>query len=210
MIFQKIWEDQIPYLDSLKKQEELKTKCLETSDNFALCFHCPTVITMGLRGFEEDLLLPKPEYQKKNIPIISIKRGGQATLHSPGQLVLYPISNIKQNKLRARDFVHFIEQVTHKVFTQLDVPTHKEEGQAGLFTKKGKIAFFGIHITEGVSQHGLAININNDLSLFDLIRSCGVSHRTHDKLSNYCNITIQEVFDLWLKTAKKIEYSPEV
>ena len=203
MIFQKIWEDRIPYLDSLKKQEELKKRCLETDQNFALCFHCPTVITMGLRGSEEDLLLPKSEYEKKHIPIVSIKRGGQATLHSPGQLVLYPISNIKQNKLRAKDFVHFIEQVTKKTLAQLGVSTHKEEGQAGLFTSKGKIAFFGIHITDGVSQHGLAININNELNLFDLIRSCGVSHRTHDKLSNYCKSTLQEVCDLWIKTAKK-------
>ena len=204
MIFQKIWVDQISYPQSLKKQEELKKKCLETNQSFALGFYCSTVITMGLRGSEEDLLLSKPEYEKKNIPIVSIKRGGQATLHSPGQLVLYPISNIKHNKLRAKDFVHLIEQVTQKTLAQLGVSTHKEEGQAGLFTKKGKIAFFGIHITEGVSQHGLAVNINNDLSLFDWIRSCGVSHRTHDKLSNYCKTNLQEFFDLWLKTAQTI------
>lgn len=210
MIFQKIWEDKIPYLDSLIKQEELKKKCLKTNENFALCFHCPAVITMGLRGSEEDLLLPKPEYEKKNIPIISIKRGGQATLHSPGQLVLYPISNIKHNKLRAKDFVHFIEQVTKETLTQLKVLTHKEEGQAGLFTSKGKIAFFGIHITEGISQHGLAVNIHNDLNLFDLIRSCGVKQRTHDKLSNYCKTDLLEFCDLWLNTAKKTSYSPKV
>lgn len=204
MIFQKIWEDQIPYPDSLKKQEKLKSQCLKTNKNYALCFHCPNVITMGLRGSEEDLLLPRSEYKKKDIPIVSINRGGQATLHSPGQMVLYPISNIKHNKFRVRDFIHFIEQVTKKTLAQLGIPTHKEEGQAGLFTSKGKIAFFGIHITEGVSQHGLALNIHNDLNLFDLIRSCGVSKRTHDKLSNYCKATLPEVFDLWLKTAKKI------
>ena len=210
MIFQKVWENQISYLESLKKQDELKAKCLKTGESFALCFHCPTVITLGLRGSEKDLQLPQQEYQKKNIPILSIKRGGQATLHSPGQLVLYPVSDIKRNKLRARDFVHFIEQTTRQVFAHLGVQTHKEEGQAGLFTPKGKIAFFGIHITEGVSQHGLAVNIHNDLKLFDLIRSCGVSQRPHDKLSNYCSISLQEFFDLWIKTSKKTEYSPEV
>ena len=210
MIFQKVWENQISYLDSLKKQEELKAECLKTGRSFALGFHCPAVITLGLRGSEEDLLFSQSEYKKKNISIISIKRGGQATLHSPGQLVLYPISNIKQNKFRVRDFVHFIEQTTRQVFTQLGVSVHKEEGQAGLFTQRGKIAFFGIHITEGVSQHGLAVNIHNDLSLFDSIRSCGVSRRTHDKLSNYCNITVQDFFNLWIKTIKKTEYSPKV
>lgn len=204
MIFQKVWTDQIPYMESLKEQEKLKEKCLETNKNFALCFHCPAVITMGLRGSEEDLMLAKSEYEKKNIPIVPIKRGGQATLHSQGQMVLYPIANIKQNKFRVKDFVHFIEQTTKQTLAQLGIAAHKEEGQAGLFTSKGKIAFFGIHVTEGVSQHGLAINIDNDLKLFDLIRSCGVSYRTHDKLSNYCKTDIQEVFDLWIKTAKKV------
>jgi len=204
MIFQKVWVNQISYSASLSKQEELKAKCLKTNQSFALCFHCPTVITLGLRGSEEDLLLPKSEYEKRNIPMISIKRGGQATLHSPGQLVLYPIANIKHNKFKVKDFVHFIEQTTKQTLEQLGVPVHKEEGQAGLFTTKGKIAFFGIHVTEGISQHGLAINVSNDLNLFDLIRSCGVSHRTHDKLSHYCPVDIQEVCDLWIKKAKKI------
>ena len=96
MIMQTVWENQIPYLDSLKKQERLKSECLKTGRNFALGFHCPAVITLGLRGSEEDLLCPRSEYKKRNISIISVKRGGQATLHSPGQLVLYPISNIKK------------------------------------------------------------------------------------------------------------------
>ena len=202
--FTPFWKNSISYKESLQAQEELKNSCLKNFENFALGFECPATITLGLRGGKEDLLLEEVEYQKKNIPIINIQRGGQATLHSQGQLVIYPIIDIKKNKMRVRDFIQFVELVTKKTLEQLDIQTHKEEDQAGLFTSKGKIAFFGIHVTQGISQHGLSLNVSNDLNLFNYIRSCGMNRRIHDKVSNYHpDISLQEVFNLWLKVAKQ-------
>ena len=207
MIFTGVWRDCISYEKSLELQEELKKTALTRKKNFALGFFCNTSITLGLRGGEEDLLLSKKEYENQNIPIISVKRGGQATLHSPGQLVIYPISEIKRNKLRAKDFVSFIEKTTQKTLEHYGVKTHKEENQAGLFTKKGKIAFFGIHITEGVSQHGLSVNIHNDLNLFSYIRSCGTQNRPHDKLSFYRpRISLKEFFDSWIQVSESTKF----
>ena len=128
MKFTACWKDSIPYNQSLQIQEGLKNSCLKHFENFALGFECPTTITLGLRGGREDLLLDETEYEKKNIPIVSIQRGGQATLHSQGQLVIYPIIDIKKNKIRVRDFIQFIELVTQKTLEQLDIQTHKEEG----------------------------------------------------------------------------------
>ena len=206
MYFTPLWKDQILYLKSLQIQEELKNSCLEKPENFALGFECPTVITLGFRGGKEDLLLDKKEYHKKNISIINVQRGGQATLHSLGQLVIYPIIDIKKNKIRIRDFIQFIEEVTQNTLKELNIDTHKEEGQAGLFTSKGKIAFFGIHITQGISQHGLSLNICNDISLFSYIRSCGTAHRVHDKVSHYhSQVSLNEIFNLWIQTAYKMK-----
>ena len=203
-----LWKGQISYCESLHLQEELKTACLKQGRDFALGFECPGVVTLGLRGSQKDLLVDRKEFSKKNIEIISIKRGGQATLHSLGQLVIYPVVDIKKNKMRVRDFIVFIEKITQKTLLELGIATHKEEGQAGLFTKKGKIAFFGLHVTQGVSQHGLAVNVQNDLQLFSLIRSCGTSHRPHDSVASYVkNITVQEVFDLWIQ--KTLDLSKE-
>lgn len=200
-----VWKNKIPYLESLKIQEELKAICLKKKIDLSLGFECPSTITLGLRGEKEDLLLSEDECKKKNISIMTIKRGGQATLHSPGQLIIYPIVDIKRNKMRVRDFIEVIEKITHRVFSYLGVKTHKEEDQAGLFTDKGKIAFFGIHVSEGISQHGLAMNINNDLNLFSYIRSCGIKNRPHDRLCHYhSKITMREIFDLWIKTAENI------
>ncbi len=206
MHFTPLWKNKIPYLESLQTQEELKNSCLQKPENFALGFECPTTITLGLRGTKEDLLLNEKEYQKKNIPIINIQRGGQATLHSLGQLVIYPIIDIKKNKMRVRDFIQFVETVTQGTLKKLNIETHKEEDQAGLFTSKGKIAFFGIHVTQGISQHGLSLNICNDMELFSYIRSCGTTHRPHDKVSDYHpQISLKKVFDLWIQTAQEIQ-----
>ena len=206
MNFTPIWKDQIPYLDSLNCQEELKNSCLQKFENFALGFECPTVITLGLRGTDEDLLLTRQDYKKRKIPIINIQRGGQATLHSLGQLIIYPIADIKKNKIRVRDFIESIEKITQQTLKNLGIATHKEEGQAGLFTKVGKIAFFGIHVTQGISQHGLSINVSNDVDLFSCIRSCGTEYRIHDTISKYhSQISLKEVFDLWIQTALQME-----
>ena len=217
-----MWKGTIPYRESLTLQKSLKKEIIETSTDvdgsskvslnkeipkaFFIGFECPSCITLGLRGKEEtDLNRAVEEYKKKEIDIVSINRGGQATLHSPGQLVIYPIMSLLQWKIRPRDFLSTLEKITQDVLEKYDLLAEKREDMAGLFTKKGKIAFFGIHISGGVSQHGLAINVQNDLNLFTLIRSCGVSHRPHDSFQNHdLYPDLQEIFFLWCKKAKEI------
>lgn len=197
-----LWKGEIPYRESLSLQEELKQKARKTSQAFLVGFECPGCITLGLRGKKEtDLQASHADY--KDIEVITIKRGGQATLHSLGQLVIYPVMDLLSWKIRPRDFLSILESITQKTLKQYGVTAEKKEDSAGLFTQNGKIAFFGIHISGGVSQHGLAVNICNDLRLFNLIRSCGVTHRPHDSLQNYgLNPGLKEVFSLWCQIAK--------
>lgn len=201
-----IWKGLIPYRESLVLQEELKGLACKTRQAFFIGFECPACITLGLRGQEEkDLSDAVEEYKKKGIEIVTIKRGGQATLHSPGQLVIYPVMDLLQWKIRPRDFLSVLEKITVETLKEYGISAEKRESSAGLFTQKGKIAFFGIHISHGVSQHGLAVNVQNDLPLFDLIRSCGVSHRPHDSVHSY-NVQpeLKEVFSLWCEIATSL------
>ncbi|MDE0518572.1 MAG: lipoyl(octanoyl) transferase LipB [Bdellovibrionales bacterium] len=197
----------------LYESKELLTKAGAKQDQynkgtpkaFLIGFECPACITLGLRGKEEtDLNKAVEEYKKKKIEIVPIKRGGQATLHSPGQLVIYPVMSLLQWKIRPREFLSILEKITQDILEQYGILAEKREEAAGLFTRKGKIAFFGIHISGGISQHGLAINVHNDLKLFNLIRSCGVSRRPHDSFQSY-NLcpNLKEVFSLWCQTAKE-------
>ncbi len=201
-----LWKGKILYRESLILQEQLKKQTCKSKTGFILGFECPACVTLGVRGqTEKDLSGALEEYQKQKIEIVAIKRGGQATLHSSGQLVIYPIMDLLQWKVRPRDFLSFLEKVTKITLKEYGILVEKQEDSAGLFTDKGKIAFFGIHISGGVSQHGLAINVKNDLKLFNLIRSCGVSHRPHDSFqSRGLEPNLEEVFSLWCKTAESL------
>ena len=217
---QSIWKGIMPYRESLFLQEDLKKKLQCTVSNtsskstlnenfpraFFIGFECPSCITLGLRGREEtDLNSAIEEYKKQKIEIVAIKRGGQATLHSPGQLVIYPVMKLLQWKIRPRDFLSILEKITQDTLKKYGIVAEKQEDAAGLFTEKGKIAFFGIHISSGISQHGLALNVQNDLALFNLIRSCGVSHRPHDSFKNQgVQTDLKEVFSLWCKIAEDV------
>ena len=197
-----LWKGEIPYRKSLSLQEELKQKARKSSQAFFVGFECSGCITLGLRGKKEtDLQAPHEDY--KGMEVVTIKRGGQATLHSLGQLVIYPVMDLLSWKIRPRDFLSILESITQRTLKQYGVTAEKKEDSAGLFTQNGKIAFFGIHISGGVSQHGLAVNICNDLELFNLIRSCGVTHRPHDSLQN-CGLNpgLKEVFSLWCQIAE--------
>ena len=198
-----LWKGEIPYRESLALQEQLKSLAYKTKQAFLLGFECPATITLGLRGQKDiDLKQTESEYAKQGIEIVPIKRGGQATLHSKGQLVLYPIMDLLQWKIRPRDFLSLLEEVTKKTGQHYGVKLDKKEDFAGLFTQKGKVAFFGIHISQGVSQHGLSLSVKNDLTLFNLISSCGVAHRPHDSLYNQgVRSPLKEIFNTWCNIA---------
>ena len=193
----------IDYRTSLKMQEHWKQQAKGTGRAFFMGFECFSCITLGSRGVsKEDLLYTEEEYRKRGIKLAYIRRGGQATLHSPGQLVIYPVLDLRCWKLKPRDFLRLLEQITKEVLKVYGVDCDYGRHFAGLFTDRGKIAFFGVHISEGVSQHGLALNVSNDLTLFDVIRSCGEKKRSHDSFhSRGLFPSIEEVFFKWCEVA---------
>ena len=201
-----VWKGQIPYIESLTLQEHFKQSACKTQKAFLMGFECPATITLGLRGKKEtDLKQTEKEYRQRGIEIVPIKRGGQATVHSLGQLVIYPIMDLLQWKIRLRDFLSLLEEITKQTAQKYQVLLEKKEDSAGLFSQKGKVAFFGIHISNGVSQHGLSLNVRNDLKLFDLISSCGVAHRPHDSLQNYgVHDSLKDIFNTWCEIAKPL------
>lgn len=203
---QSFWLGDISIETSLEKQSQLKAQILqkEKKMGFFMGFEPKdSVITTGLRSNENDILWSKEKLKESGIRALSIKRGGEATLHSPGQLVIYPVIPLSLFSLKVKDYIVRIENISKKALLQIGVSTEKKEQNAGLFTFKGKIAFFGVHISQGISQHGLSINVNNHLYLFSAIKSCGMAQRSHDSLSKRgIKINERELFDLWTNTAQ--------
>lgn len=186
------------YLEVDSLQNKLSAKIRHTKSVEVLGMEFEPVITLGIRGNQGcDLIRPQSETP---IPIVTTDRGGQATLHGPGQLVIYPIMDLKEYGLGARDFVCLIHRATSRLLKFYGIDT--QSGPApGLYTDVGKIAFLGIRIDRGVVKHGLAINISNDLGNFNFIKSCGVFSASLDKLQNYSPeavINLAVVFKKWV------------
>lgn len=199
------WEGSIPFQKSLELQEQLKPLAKKGMGFFLGFESRQGIITKGLRTEEEDILWSDKQLKKHKIGTVSLKRGGRVTLHTPGQLVIYPVIHLSSFKLKVKDFILLIENITKECLLDLGIATKRLEKDSGLSTPIGKIAFFGIHVSEGVSQHGLAINVSNDLNLFHSIKSCGVQNRPHDNLKNHnISLSTKELFTKWTDKATPI------
>lgn len=128
--------------------------------------HAP-VITLGSRGGTADLREP----ERTGLPVVKSERGGAATLHAPGQLVSYPVWPIPARDLRR--YVLNLEEVLLLVMSALGLTARREPGRPGLYFGERKIASVGLRVERWVASHGTALNVDLDLSLFDLVVSCG-------------------------------------
>lgn len=161
----------------------------------------PAVITLGRRMKSEDLIA------SGDIPVVQSTRGGLATIHSEGQLVIYPIINLKSQGLGVKEFVCKLLKITQMTLKEYDIESFIDDKNVGLYASDGKIAFCGLEIKEGVSQHGISINIANDLSLFSQIVSCGITALKTDRVCNHVSdVTMRDFFQKWMIQFNQIFY----
>jgi lipoyl(octanoyl) transferase len=194
-----LWLGLIDYREALSLQSHYHQKVCQGHDGYLLGLEHPAVVTLGKRA-EANLDIEK----NCQIPTITIDRGGQATLHSPGQLVIYAVFPLQRRQLEVRDFVCTLQQATIQTLNELGISTFLSE-QPGVFTEEGKIAFIGVRIERGISRHGIAINVTNDLELFSNIRSCGTKMARLSRVSQYVGQTsTEEIFYIWQKKFAKI------
>lgn len=137
-----------------------------TPDEVWLLEH-PSVFTLGLSGHSEHVI------DAGNIPVVHSDRGGQVTYHGPGQLVAYLLLDLKRRNLGVRTLVERLEQAVIDMLAELDVAGHRRASAPGVYVADAKIASLGIRVRRGCSYHGLALNVNGDLSPFRRINPCG-------------------------------------
>lgn len=164
----------VPYSDGLAIQKEYVKKVIQGEpDALLLCEH-PPVLTLGRLATEDNFLKSVLEIQDLGIGIERIDRGGEVTLHAPGQLVSYPVFNLSQYGRDLKVFLHKLEQVAIDFLQDFDIMAHRFSGQRGVWVGPKKIASIGIGVKRWVSYHGMAINLVTDLELFSVIRPCGL------------------------------------
>ncbi len=118
--------------------------------------------------------MDKSELARKNIELVPIRRGGGTTAHNPGQLVFYPIIDLKSAKIGVSEYVRLLETIGIEFLEKFGLESRRRKGLPGLWAEDRKIASIGVKIKKWVTFHGMAININNDLTIFDVIIPCGL------------------------------------
>ena len=165
----------IDYASGLRLQEKLVglRKDGRIGDALILLEHTP-VITLG-RNAKSDNVLASPELlAQRGVEAFECDRGGDVTFHGPGQLVGYPIVDLKRHRLDLHWYLRRIEEALILALADLGIPAERNPTFTGVWTRGRKIASIGVHARDWVTWHGFALNVTTDLSYFDLIIPCGI------------------------------------
>jgi len=201
----------VDYGTALRLQETLvELRKQERVPNVLLLLEHPPVITLGRNAKPSNIVASREFLATKGVEVVEINRGGDVTFHGPGQLVAYPIFDLRSfsPKLGAVDYVRKLEEVLMRTCAQYRIETQRIKGMTGVWTTttqaelpgsgERKIAAIGVHISRGVTSHGFALNVSTDLEYFKLIVPCGISDKpvTSIEFETGERLPIEEVLPL--------------
>lgn len=156
---------------TIQKDTERAVKSGIQPDTLLLLEH-PHTLTIGRRGDSSAILLDEDQLKLRNVTLFETNRGGKVTYHGLGQVVGYPIVNLSPDREDVHRYVRDLEEVLIRTISDFGIKAFRIEGLTGVHTERGKVAAIGVHISRWVTTHGFALNVNTDLSYFDLIIAC--------------------------------------
>ncbi|HXV04437.1 MAG TPA: lipoyl(octanoyl) transferase LipB [Solirubrobacterales bacterium] len=165
----------VPYDEACAAQRRLEgaRQRGEVPDMLLLLEH-PPVYTRGRRSSPEELPMGSEWYERQGIEVRDTDRGGRVTYHGPGQLVAYPIVSLRPYRDDVHEYVRRVERVAIEALAEHGVVAKTIEGLTGVWAGDRKIGSIGVHVSRGVTTHGLAVNVDNDLQPFEWIVPCGI------------------------------------
>ena len=166
----------VPYSEAWDLQARLVEARVTGSltNDVVLVLEHPAVFTLGKRGGRENLLVPEETLARQGIPIVQVERGGNITYHAPGQIVLYPIIHLERAGIKVVDMVDRLEEVMIRTCAEWGIQAGRNPLNRGVWVGLKKIGAIGIAVRRGVSFHGMALNVNIDLTPFGWIQPCGL------------------------------------
>ncbi|MDA9844088.1 lipoyl(octanoyl) transferase LipB [Flavobacteriaceae bacterium] len=173
-----IQEDYFNQIIDLKRSNRNKER-QDLTDNYLLWVEHPPVFTLGKSGKIEHLLVDQAALEQKGIQFFKTNRGGDITFHGPGQLVAYPIFDLDNFFTDIHKYLRFLEEAIIKTLEEFGLSATRSPGETGVWLDEGtpfarKICAMGVRASRWVTMHGLALNLNTDLSYFDHIVPCGI------------------------------------
>jgi len=163
----------VEYAAGLEIQKQTETSVLtgQQPDTLLLLDH-PHTLTLGRRAAQDGIIAPDHVLKARGVTVFETNRGGKITYHGLGQIVGYPIINLSPDREDVHRFVRDLEEVLIRTMSDFEIEAFRVAGLTGAHTARGKVAAIGVHIARWVTTHGFALNVNTDLSYFDLIVAC--------------------------------------
>lgn len=183
----------IDFNEAWRRQRELSDAILRDGhpDTLVFCQH-PSVITLGRNTQQGSILASREMLSLMGVDVIEINRGGEATVHNPGQIVGYPIFNLQRTKPDLHWFLRSIEQCVIDALKEFDIESGRVESLTGVWIRdQSKICAIGIHCSRWVTSHGFALNVCNDLRLFSTIVPCGITERSVTSMSEQLHTAVE-------------------
>jgi lipoyl(octanoyl) transferase len=193
------------YADAFALQQDYvaRRKRGEITDQLLFVEH-PHVITMGRNSHIENILASPEVLQRTGIEFQETDRGGDVTYHGPGQIVGYPILDLREWKRDVMAYVRGIEQVLIDTLADFHVEADRVTGATGVWTSKGKVAAIGVHISRWVTSHGFALNVTTDLNYFRYIVPCGLTQPVTSLQALGVNPSRQEVQQILVRNFSRV------
>jgi len=182
----------LPYADGLALQEALvrERRAGEIADTLLLLEH-PHVITLGTGSHEENVLIGPEERLRRGIELFATGRGGDVTYHGPGQLVGYPILDLKPDRCDLHRYLRDLEEMLIGVLGEFGLRGSRKEGLTGVWVDDRKLAAIGVRVSSGwITSHGFALNVTTDLSFFGAIVPCGIRDHGVGSISEEAGRTV--------------------
>ena len=155
----------------MQKRAERAVLTGEQADTLLLLEH-PHTLTLGRRSGPNGIIVPEELLRARGVTVFETNRGGKVTYHGLGQLVGYPIINLSPDREDVHRFVRDLEEVLIRAMGDFEIEAFRIPGLTGVHTSRGKVAAIGVHIARWITTHGFALNVNTDLSFFNLIIAC--------------------------------------
>jgi lipoate-protein ligase B len=169
------WREPVGYTAAYDIQQRLWSQNVtgEGPDALIVLSHPPT-FTIGKSGKLDNLLLAREELEKRGLPVFFTDRGGDITYHGPGQVVAYPIIDLRKRGKDVHRYIHDLEEVVVRTLVDFSIEAHRDQRQVGVWVGDEKIAAIGVRIRKWVTMHGLALNVDPIMEHFSYINPCGI------------------------------------
>ncbi len=185
------WLGRREYSQFLKKMQQYVAS-FAGAEMVWFCEH-EHVFTTGRRGIDNSKA-------SLGAPLIQTERGGETTYHGLGQLMMYPIIDLRKHHLNVRDYVHMLEASVIELLKTYDLNAERDCGLPGVWLNNEKIAALGIRVSRGISSHGIALNVNTDLTWFDNINPCGTSRKaTSMEKQGITTLDLESISQQWFE-----------